>query len=609
MASGLDKLEKFFSKKKAGPTTAPAAEPEPIDVSKGLEQQFPAPSFIRPKSSRMTARDEVLVNVRSPLPSVPALPQARRAQSLPEPPAPSEAPTHSHSASTSRLPDMPESSEAELRQPTILTRRREASVVAASPYQFPDLTIDNDIRPTHSTHSSIQISPRPFPVQTNSTEESAPMVPARVDTPPASDGDEKYMRGMVNAEKQLPAIPVAGNPTPEPTPPLGPVQDDHLPEPVVDAPVSAAHSPKTVKPAKPASSQRTRALRKAASHSSLSQTATEKGKAKILREPSMRDFLSLSDEDIAERYPPASAPPSFALPPTPNRPQTPRRPSTSSSRKGSMLTPSSPLASRPTAAGAYAAQRIAAKYKFDLVYVLSLWPDRNQSQDDSAPTSPRESGASFEGAIVSRQRGITGRLLAAHGLTPNQAPFGVSRAINASILRADGWVEFGKRLGKPQEWSTAYGRSFYTGYTQVGGVRRTSADSTSTASTASTTATSPSRNHNRGIIFAAYRKPSLDGADMRLSAETLRELYTDAEALVEMLIEHQMSHRIRGHATVAPTTVPPTALAPIARAPLPPPAHFNAPPPMAATPMHGDAVHQPIPYWAQRSMDGIGVMF
>ena len=168
----------------------------------------------------------------------------------------------------------------------------------------------------------------------------------------------------------------------------------------------------------------------------------------VLREPSLGDFLTLSDDDIADNTvatagPPAvpaapaspatptasrtavvSKPPSFGLPPNPPCPSTPPGSAVPpQSPTGSrFLTLSPPLASLSAMAAAFEAARIATKYKFDLVYVVNLWPNHMVSSRDwpagppSPPATPKtcDSGVGIASPRSGRA-GMSGRLLAEIG--------------------------------------------------------------------------------------------------------------------------------------------------------------------------------------------------
>jgi hypothetical protein len=310
------------------------------------------------------------------------------------------------------------------------------------------------------------------------------------------------------------------------------------------------------------------ALRKAAS---LSQLQTEKAPSldHILKEPSVTDFLALSDDDIADGQAalrtqrPASKPPTFALPPNPPA-STPVR----TKPAYPLLTLSPPLASRPAASAAIEAARIATKYRFDLVYIVNLWPSHmsrlsrssplSQScgtpvttspagtTTPSPPASPASQASGYDSGFEprtprgagssSRGGGVTGRLLAAYGLSSIMYPFRISAPVHQEVLRTEGWLEYRNATGATDEFARGYSCSFYTGHSPARGGSPTD------------NAKRPRNNNkpkpaNRGIVFAAFRLPNQDGTPVCSDAAELEELHGDAEALVDMLIEIHMAQR------------------------------------------------------------------
>ncbi|KAG5971460.1 hypothetical protein E4U55_001220, partial [Claviceps digitariae] len=79
MANGLDRLERLFAyKRKASRECSPNGRSGTTVQSSNL--RFPAPSFIRPKTSRMTARQEVCIRQATDRsPSVPNIRYSQRA--------------------------------------------------------------------------------------------------------------------------------------------------------------------------------------------------------------------------------------------------------------------------------------------------------------------------------------------------------------------------------------------------------------------------------------------------------------------------------------------------------------------------------------------------
>ncbi|KAL2161639.1 hypothetical protein VTH06DRAFT_8201 [Thermothelomyces fergusii] len=277
----------------------------------------------------------------------------------------------------------------------------------------------------------------------------------------------------------------------------------------------------------------------------------------ILKEPSVKDFLSLSDDDIAdERVAPrvqhaVSDPPTFPLPPNPSPPSSPIR----TRPAFPLLTLSPPLASRPAAAAAIEAARIATKYKFDLVYVVNLWPSHISRSGRSSPSSqsctvphpvspsrntpPSSSPGSPGPAAPSSDSDMTGRLLAAYGLTSIMCPFRISAPVHQKVLRTQGWLEYRNQTGARDEFACGYSCSFYTGYSPVRG------HGGDTAGSERQEPQHQDKPANRGIVFAAFRAPRGDGGPVFSDATELEALHKDAEALVDMLINTRTARRRR----------------------------------------------------------------
>lgn len=195
---------------------------------------------------------------------------------------------------------------------------------------------------------------------------------------------------------------------------------------------------------------------------------------------------------------------------------------------------SPPYATRPAAAAAFEAARIANRYNFDLVYVVNLWPDMSVT-----PTSgPEEDSSSIDSQFSAKApRGLTGRLLAAYGLHNVKSPFQISAMVHAKILRNQGWIEYRNRSARTDEFARGFACSFYT------------AQHSRTSSVASDESANPARmrRSDRGIVFAAYRKPRADGSLVGIGCNKaqLAEVHKDAEALVEMLIDIHAANRQR----------------------------------------------------------------
>lgn len=313
-------------------------------------------------------------------------------------------------------------------------------------------------------------------------------------------------------------------------------------------------------------------LRRVLSDSSLSAADPPRIRDPVLKEPSLNDFLALSDDDIADGGPVASAapskPPTCGLPPDPPTSSTATTPAGAAvvlatspapaatpaqeSKSYPLLTLSSPLVSRPVTAAAFEAARIAARYKFELVYVVNLWPKnlvgtQYKATSESTPTArlTRVDGSSDEQAslaCISPKSGMTGRLLAGYGLPAVMSPFRISAPVHRKVLRTDGWLEYRSDNAEPDEFSRGFSCAFYTG---VGLQGRTTSGEDSPASPKQGSKKKKSQQNNRGIVFAAYRLPRLDGTPVESDPEELDALYKDAESLVEMLIDIHSTRRAR----------------------------------------------------------------
>lgn len=228
-------------------------------------------------------------------------------------------------------------------------------------------------------------------------------------------------------------------------------------------------------------------------------------------------------------------------------------PSVASNRNHSLLTLSPPYSSRPATVAAFEAARIAKRYNFDLVYVVNLWPDKTRSSTSSLNQEQR---ASFDSrSSASSSAAMAGRLLAAYGLECVNSPFQISANIHGKILRSGGWIEYRNQEDCPNEFARGYACAFYTG-------RYSKNDSIH--SNASTTV-KPSL-VDRGIVFAAYRKPRDDGSVLGIHSDKaeLAKVYQDAEALVEMLIDIHVANKLR-QPTSQPQDVDETGPMPVQR--------------------------------------------
>ncbi|KAI8954780.1 hypothetical protein F4801DRAFT_449649 [Xylaria longipes] len=292
-------------------------------------------------------------------------------------------------------------------------------------------------------------------------------------------------------------------------------------------------------------------LRKSASTSTLSNLTSQVSKDRVLKEPTFDDFYALSDDDIAESRPPTPAP----LTPAKNihgSHRSSRPPQAQASqhvtlkaKRQEITSPDTPtychlltLSYSPTnpidTLGALRAALIARKYDFAVLYVLSLWPLGGDRCLDVPATTVASEPEPAEGTATKRPasaRGpkISGRLLAAYGLGEVPSPFEIATDTHLAALDCDRWNEYRNVDAGPNDISRGWIRPFYSDYTPV--------------SVSSKATGSPSNDHpkDRGIVFAAYSKQTLNPLiPMIASPEQellLQHLYTDAKNLVEALIK------------------------------------------------------------------------
>jgi hypothetical protein len=319
------------------------------------------------------------------------------------------------------------------------------------------------------------------------------------------------------------------------------------------------------------------------SHASLRKSVSLSDVDSILKEPSLTEVMKLSEDDIANhrltRRTKTTAPNLPARSLSNDPPAAATGPQTVESYQ--LLMPSPPLASRPTTVAALEAARIAVKFGFDLVYIVKLWPGRTGYSKPQIALKPsyglfppaRPSPPSFPGSnelgkdtlgaeavpslCNSSGCGMSGRLLAAYGLPSIMCPFQISVPVHQKVLRTEGWLEYrSENAGTAMdEFARGYSCSFYTGHIPDRRCGKASPDSKIRMCKETARAEA-----NCGIVFAAYRLPSKDGADVGCNAAQLAEVHKEAQALVDMLLDVRRSMRKRRAAAAAspkqPTTVP-----------------------------------------------------
>jgi hypothetical protein len=488
MANGLDRIERFFSKRKL---STEACEPASA-ASQNIEQTFPAPSFIRPKTSRMTAREEVR-----------AMQNCQRSDSV--------------SAPFSRQREMSVSTGCRTSSDSQTVQRastdaphNDTLMSGLSNFHFPQPSNHGgeilELRPCSRKNLLAQEYQRPM--SPRSKQPVVLLIPAGVDTPPSSEPDEDrdYQPFQL---RHAPLSEVGAPPSPSQSPEFSPARDPRI----RDSKISEMVDYQTGLSSR---------------HGSFCSST--------LREPDFHDFLNLSDDDIAE-----AAPESLDPPYSEDSPQ--RLPSmglaitSAKPRPTSLLTLTTQRATHVATAAAFEAARIAKRYDFDLVYVVNLWPNRPGHR--STPSGSSVKTCASEHGTTS-QRPLVGKLLAAHGLHHVPTPLQISSSVHSTILRKDGWVEYRNSLAEESDLARGYACAFHKGQynskagildagTPVSGVRL-------------------SEKIDRGIVFAAYRKPRHDesrrlGTDLK--QDELRQLHEDAEALVEMVLDIHVTNRSR----------------------------------------------------------------
>ncbi|KAF5676933.1 hypothetical protein FHETE_1940 [Fusarium heterosporum] len=509
MANGFGRVERFFAKKK---TQVASADPvEPVSAPSKIPQ-FPSPSFIRPKASRMAAREE---GRKQP---------GNRVPSFPIPLSPNQIDLINLS-SPIRSPYSQQSEYSPMKN-SFASIQEDSFQGEFDGYHFPrPPTRNEDTSASSSTRDPKSSMEAP---SERSLQMRLPRKPvansSRLDTPPSSDlEDEDPRRPNYLRNKKLPALPQKKPPTPDSSPELRPVHIAHL-----KASKSIDFLNRTVYRdirRQLATPVERHSHRVTASQSSFDLAVNRLSiTSSTLREPDFNEFFNLSDDDIAESAPgdtvdAVEPSPSYASPP-----------STPASARSSLLTLTPPHGSKPATAAAFEAARIANRYNFDFVYVVNLWTDETQPRFNTTDLgSPSKKAAP-----------LSGRLLAAYGLENVNLPFQISTTAHNKILKTPGWIEYRTKQVRGDEFARGYAHAFYTGECSREGstISRNSASSNTLAQSTST---------DRGIIFAAYRKPRADGsmAGVSSNAAELANVHKDAEALVEMLVDIHVANQLR----------------------------------------------------------------
>lgn len=500
MATGFDRLERLFSSKRK-PSFASVTVATSISSPK--EPQFPSPSFIRPTATRMTAREEVrlqLATGRSP--SAPDIIPSRLGSLS----------SHASSPGFSRSP---------LRSPSLRGPhlQPDSLVTKLHEYQFPSPpNREEKATPPSTAFNSVATEKLEIP----SPRSRSPLrlrTSPRLDTPPSPDleGTGSCRRSIESI--RTPTLSFNTPPTPEDSPEIVPVRNLLADSKIFDIAIDKALFDEI-------EDQLLRSFDHASFNDSYSDSSPSEASSSssTLREPDFNEFLNLSDDDIAE-----SAPENLALESNSGSQQySPLSMDTSTPSPepagSSLLTLTPPPASRPAAAAAFEAARIAKRHDFDLVYVVNLWPGGPRGQ-----IFDLESASSCE-------RPLVGRLLATHGLHQVPSPLQISSLVHTTILRSKGWIEYRNPEAQPHELARGYACSFYPGKYSQG---RSSDDNSPVSGVRL------SEMIDRGIVFAAYRKPRIGPCKLghSFTGEELSSLYEDAETLVEILIDIHARNR------------------------------------------------------------------
>ncbi|KAI1065380.1 hypothetical protein LB507_000364, partial [Fusarium sp. FIESC RH6] len=501
MANGFGSLERFFAKKekKASAATSNHVQPIPTQPASAppTVPQFPSPSFIRPKTSRMAAREEFR---KQP---------ASRHPSFPGPVSP-----HRVDFSDAQSPTCLSDSQHSQYSPLNTSMPEKSFLGDFNVYQFPrPPTSQGETSASSSTRdpkSSMEApSERSLPLRRPRKKASCS---SRLETPPSSDlEDEGTSSPLYFRNKKLPALPQQRLPTPESSPELRPL---HI------AQLKASKSIDILNKAVYRDIRRhfTKNLEQQQVQKAANSTYQESYTNRLsissstLREPDFNEFFELSDDDIAESALEEAADVPEA--PIPSAPYSP----TGSTRSSVLVLTPPPHASKPAVIGAFEAARIAARYDFDFIYVVNLWTDHSQAQ--TGVQSPGK-----------KCKPLAGRLLASYGMENLHAPMQISTASHRKMLKTSGWIEYRPQHFRYDEFARGYAHAFYTSH----GTSRNSA-----SSSASVQLTNP----DRGIVFAAYRVPRSDGT-LACTKSDLSNLHKDAEALVEMLVDINETNQLR----------------------------------------------------------------
>lgn len=305
-------------------------------------------------------------------------------------------------------------------------------------------------------------------------------------------------------------------------------------------------------------------MRRSSSAATLSVFTGHVPKENIIRAPTIEDFYALSDDAIAE---PLSASPILnshhtpELPPkdtdipgiTPPNPYTKRNsaPAAAASQSlGEMTPPYTPKdpqflavdCARHDVIGAQGAiwcARIADKYHFDMIYVVSLWPKAAGSKWDPSCRALAESpiksvpGAALRNCPVELhpKSAITGRLLAGYGLGEVITPFQIANKPHLKLLKSGQWEEYHNNPDSEEDISHGWAHAFYSDHVPAVG----------TEPCCQSEPQSNIPDPNRGIVFGAYVKdknrPKIMDKEGPEKQAHFDRILADVRTLVDALVD------------------------------------------------------------------------
>ncbi|KAK2005363.1 hypothetical protein LZ32DRAFT_194652 [Colletotrichum eremochloae] len=543
MPNNFDRLEKLFSRRRdlAIETNSPMLESTGSRTAP-LDQSFPQPSFIRPRVSRMKAREERVIAAQN----------ERRTQSLPESPSERVSIHVSHLSSSTAMSALT----LPARSLSLSHRREHQPVASLRGFDFPYPPSSLSPGSPFGTASTPGTLPPSYKVSPDHMNSSAILPPTRSDTPPSSDYEDD---SSIKGSQSRPSSSLSRNlPTPASSPEMKPVRDGQSRD---FADLSLARRQAAAATIRRRREEKAAAFRRSSGHSRTPRSITSANQ--ILKGGDVTDFFTLSDDDILEEEPelegvmqsPVVAPAPLRFPPSPPTPS-----STTSSSRSKRRT-SSIHADDVAKEGALQAAQIAAKHKFDLVYIVNLWPESasesspptsrssmdsssSSSSSSSSPSRPTSMRTSLlgpmDGPMVDSAPGMTGRLLAAYGLSNLTSPFRISATVQSKILKQQGWMEYRCDDAQAGEFARGYGHAFHTDTGRRG----------SSFSGPRSPVTRDISQNDHGIVFAAYRYPSKDSGPVGCTKEELEALRVDAEGLVDYLVAIHKARRLRDPMTL-----------------------------------------------------------